>query len=60
MYRTFNMGIGFCIIADESEEDKIARICEKHKTRVFRIGRVKKGKRQVVIKKEGKEIKLKY
>lgn len=60
MYKTFNMGIGFCIIASESEEDKIRKICERHKTKVFKIGAVKKGKRGIKIKKDGKTIELRY
>ncbi len=29
-YRTFNMGVGFCIIAPEENVDEISKICEKY------------------------------
>jgi len=38
MYKTFNMGIGFCVIAPKSEEEKIAKICQKHGKKVYNIG----------------------
>jgi len=40
MYRTFNMGIGFCIILPKDEADKAISIIEKHKTEVYKIGEV--------------------
>ena len=45
MYKTFNMGIGFCIIAHEDEENKIKKICKKYKLRSQKIGNIinKKG-----------------
>lgn len=58
MHRTFNMGIGFCIIARENEEDKIISICKKFKTKAFKIGEVVKGKRGAEI--AGKGIVLGY
>lgn len=45
MYKTFNMGIGFCIVAPQSEVKKIISICKKHKFKSKKIGDVisKKG-----------------
>lgn len=40
LYRTFNMGIGFCIIADESNYPEIKKICQKFKTKLYRIGNI--------------------
>jgi phosphoribosylformylglycinamidine cyclo-ligase len=31
MYKTFNMGIGFCVIAPMSNAEKIISICKKHR-----------------------------
>jgi phosphoribosylformylglycinamidine cyclo-ligase len=38
MYKTFNMGVGFCIIAPESENEKIHAICKKHGKQAYKIG----------------------
>jgi len=45
MYKTFNMGVGFCIIAPKSEESKINSIFKKHKMKSQKIGNIiqKKG-----------------
>ena len=45
MYKTFNMGVGFCIIAPKSEENKINSIFKKHKMKSQKVGSViqKKG-----------------
>lgn len=37
-YKTFNMGVGFCIIAPNKNADKILEICEKYNPRI--IGRI--------------------
>jgi len=44
MYRTFNCGIGFSIVAHESEIKKIVEICKKHKINAREIGKIVKGK----------------
>ncbi|MFQ6136065.1 MAG: phosphoribosylformylglycinamidine cyclo-ligase [Candidatus Hydrothermarchaeales archaeon] len=44
MYRTFNMGIGFCVVVGEDGADKVIEICEKHGTKGQIIGRVAEGK----------------
>lgn len=40
MYRTFNMGIGFCIILPKANVDKTISIIEKNKIKVYQIGEV--------------------
>ncbi|NPE08830.1 MAG: phosphoribosylformylglycinamidine cyclo-ligase [Asgard group archaeon] len=40
MYKTFNMGIGFCVIAPELEETTLKEICKKHGKKLFRIGSI--------------------
>ena len=40
MYRTFNMGIGFCIILPKASVDKTISIIEKNKMKVYQIGEV--------------------
>jgi phosphoribosylformylglycinamidine cyclo-ligase len=45
MYRTFNMGIGFCVIAPEDEEEQIEAIFKKHGLKSRQVGSIieKKG-----------------
>ncbi|WP_456473915.1 phosphoribosylformylglycinamidine cyclo-ligase [Candidatus Pyrohabitans sp.] len=58
MYRTFNMGVGFCIITSEEESGKIIDICRRHSTRAQVIGRVVEGEN--VVRIEGKDFTLGY
>jgi phosphoribosylformylglycinamidine cyclo-ligase len=48
MYRTFNMGIGYVIIAPEKEADGILRATEQQGEKSWIIGRVSEGKGGVV------------
>ncbi|MGH1565850.1 MAG: phosphoribosylformylglycinamidine cyclo-ligase [Nitrosopumilus sp.] len=45
MYKTFNMGVGFCVIAPKNQADKIRNIFRKHKITSQEIGQIisKKG-----------------
>ncbi len=45
MYKTFNMGIGFCVIAPKNEISKINSVFKKHKIKSQEIGKItnKKG-----------------
>ncbi|MFZ8907768.1 MAG: phosphoribosylformylglycinamidine cyclo-ligase [Nitrosopumilaceae archaeon] len=45
MYKTFNMGVGFCVIAPPTQANKIKSIFKKHKISSQEIGRItpKKG-----------------
>lgn len=49
MYKTFNMGIGFCVIAPKSESNKIISICKKHRLKSYEIGHIS-GKTGVFVK----------
>ena len=40
MYRTFNMGVGFCVVAPEHEIDEVIRIFKAHGFKAMRIGEV--------------------
>lgn len=43
MYRTFNMGVGFCIVAPESESGQIIAIMRRHRIAAGVIGRIAAG-----------------
>jgi phosphoribosylformylglycinamidine cyclo-ligase len=40
MYRTFNCGIGFCVVVPENDSEKVIDICKKHGINARRIGRI--------------------
>jgi phosphoribosylformylglycinamidine cyclo-ligase len=40
MYRTFNMGIGFCVCAPKSEEDRIVKILTDYGMKARTVGKV--------------------
>lgn len=40
MYRTFNMGVGYCIVVAPRDAEKVIKICRNHGTRAWVIGRV--------------------
>lgn len=40
MYKTFNMGVGFCIIAPKNQVNKIMSICKKHRLVSYEIGHI--------------------
>ena len=42
MYRTFNCGIGFCVIVPENETVKVVKICKEHGIKAKKIGKVVK------------------
>lgn len=44
MYKTFNMGIGFCIIAPKDEAEKIGKIFKKYKFSSRQIGKISERK----------------
>jgi phosphoribosylformylglycinamidine cyclo-ligase len=55
MYRTFNMGIGFCLILPSSSVDRVFRAFEKYKMRCIEIGKVdEKGKGNVIVRLDDK------
>jgi phosphoribosylformylglycinamidine cyclo-ligase len=58
MYRTFNMGIGFCVIAPKKSADDIVGIFSKYKMHCKAIGMIEKGKGEVGARIEGKKVQL--
>jgi len=44
MYKTFNMGIGFCLISPQSEVKKIRKIFKNYKIPTYEIGHINKKK----------------
>ena len=44
MYKTFNMGVGFCIISPENQVKDVHIIFNKHKMKSYEIGRISKNK----------------
>jgi len=44
MYKTFNMGIGFCLISPQNEVKKIKKIFKKHRIITYEIGYISKKK----------------
>jgi len=49
MYRTFNMGVGFCVIAPRSEEQEIVKAAEREGCECHEVGKVT-GKEGVTVK----------
>ncbi|CDI05347.1 phosphoribosylformylglycinamidine cyclo-ligase [Candidatus Nitrosotenuis uzonensis] len=45
MYKTFNMGVGFCVIVPKNQSEKVITICKKHKIKSWQVGSIsdKKG-----------------
>jgi phosphoribosylformylglycinamidine cyclo-ligase len=54
MYRTFNMGIGFCLVAPEASTNDIINIFEKHKMRCEVVGKIEKGAGEVAARIDGR------
>jgi phosphoribosylformylglycinamidine cyclo-ligase len=54
MYRTFNMGVGFCVVASKASTDEIISVFEKHKIRCKPVGKIEKGKGEVTARIDGK------
>jgi len=56
-YRTFNAGIGMCVVCSPDFADEAVAIAKRHGMRAQVIGKIVKGS-DVVLKKGGKEISL--
>jgi phosphoribosylformylglycinamidine cyclo-ligase len=54
MYRTFNMGVGFCVVAPKASADDIIGVFAKYKMRCKAVGRVEKGRGEVAARIDGK------
>lgn len=50
MFKTFNMGIGYCLFVPEEEADQLLAHFSEHRITAYKIGRVEKGSARVVIK----------
>jgi phosphoribosylformylglycinamidine cyclo-ligase len=55
MYRTFNMGIGFCVIAPKSSADDIIGIFAKYNMRCSVVGSIDNGIGEVTARIDGKK-----
>jgi phosphoribosylformylglycinamidine cyclo-ligase len=55
MYRTFNMGIGFCIVAPKTSADYIIDIFEKYGMNCLPIGRIADGNGEVIARIDGQK-----
>jgi phosphoribosylformylglycinamidine cyclo-ligase len=55
MYRTFNMGVGFCVIAPKPSADDIISIFAKYKMRCKAVGRIEKGRGEVAARIDDKK-----
>jgi phosphoribosylformylglycinamidine cyclo-ligase len=58
MYRTFNMGIGFCVVCSRSAADSVIGIFAKHKIGSRVVGRIERGRGEVVADILGQRRKL--
>ena len=58
MYRTFNMGIGFCVIASKECVDDIIHVFKKYKMNCEPVGKIERGNGEVVIKERNKKYAL--
>jgi phosphoribosylformylglycinamidine cyclo-ligase len=57
MYRTFNMGVGMCIVCNKRESGRVIEISRRHGINARVIGKIT-GKRDVILEKDGKRISL--
>ena len=54
MYRTFNMGVGFCVVSSKASTDDIIGVFEKHKMRCNAVGKIEKGQGEVTARIDGR------
>ena len=57
MFRTFNCGIGMCVIVPETEAKQIMAIAGRHRIKAQLIGKITSGS-DVILEKDGKRISL--
>ena len=58
MYRTFNMGVGFCVIAPKASVDDIIKMFAKYKMRCRAVGMIERGRGEVTVRIDGKKTTL--
>jgi len=52
-YQTWNMGVGYVIIAPDEFEEEIVRVCEGEGVACHRLGTLEEGDRQVEVVPKG-------
>ena len=52
-YYTWNMGVGYVLMAPKESASAINTVCKKYKIKVFEIGRVERGEKKVILKQKG-------
>jgi phosphoribosylformylglycinamidine cyclo-ligase len=52
-YQTWNMGVGYVVIAPEEFEQEIVSVCDGEGVKCHRLGRLERGERQVEIVSKG-------
>ncbi|OIO20870.1 phosphoribosylformylglycinamidine cyclo-ligase [Candidatus Micrarchaeota archaeon CG11_big_fil_rev_8_21_14_0_20_47_5] len=57
MYRTFNCGIGFCVVCEKEDAKKVIAVAKKYGIGAQVIGQAI-AKKDILLKKDGKEISL--
>jgi phosphoribosylformylglycinamidine cyclo-ligase len=55
MYSTFNMGVGFCVVASKASADDIINVFEKHNMPCEIVGKIEKGRGEVTARVDGRE-----
>jgi phosphoribosylformylglycinamidine cyclo-ligase len=55
MYRTFNMGVGFCVVASKASVDDIINVFDKHKMRCEAVGKIERGAGEVIARIDGRK-----
>jgi phosphoribosylformylglycinamidine cyclo-ligase len=50
---TWNMGLGYAVMAPKESKDKLLSVSEKHGIKAFELGTVKEGQKRVEIKPKG-------
>jgi phosphoribosylformylglycinamidine cyclo-ligase len=58
MYRTFNMGIGFCVVCPRSAADDVIGLFAKHRIGSKLVGKIERGKGEVIANISGKRQQL--
>jgi phosphoribosylaminoimidazole (AIR) synthetase len=48
------MGVGFCVVSSKANTDNIIGVFEKHKMRCNAVGRIEKGRGEVIARIDGR------
>jgi phosphoribosylformylglycinamidine cyclo-ligase len=56
MYKTFNMGIGFCVVVGEGFEDDVLQTCDKHGVEAGIVGHITSDGKITIETPEGRRI----